>query len=388
MTQTPASGSDLPTNSIQVFFAGLPDPRLERTKLHELGDILTIAICASICGAEHWTHIQDFGEAKIDWLGTFLKLPHGIPSHDTFGRVFALLDAKAFEKCLAAWTAHLAQDLAGEIVAFDGKSLRRSFKSAQAKSPWHLVSAWAAESGLVLAQVATEEGSDKSNEIKAIPRLLEILDLKGATVTIDAIGCQTAIARQIVEKKADYVLAVKDNQPKLLEDVQRVMKEAMAPVNQKHRDYHETVEKAHGRLEVRRTWVTDRVAWMDRAQRWAGLSGLGLIERERTVNGQTSIERSYYITSIPRVKAKRLAYVVRAHWGIENRLHWSLDVSFNEDQCRLRVGQAARNLAVVRKIALNQLRLEKTLKLGVKGKRLRAGWDPAYLLKVLAAKPL
>jgi predicted transposase YbfD/YdcC len=330
---------------------------------------------------------QEFGNAKLDFLRSFLKLPHGIPSHDTFGRVFAALDARALERCLLQWMMALAEDLAGEVVAIDGKAVRRSLDRRSDKHPLHLVSAWASETGLVRGQVATEE---KSNEITAIPQLVEMLDLKGATVTIDAMGCQKEIAGKIVEKQADYVLAVKENQPNLRQDVQRIMDEARQRGDAVGCDYHETVEKEHGRIETRKVWstCTQGRLWLNHQdQDWPGLASVALVESQRTVDGQTTVEQRYYISSRPGLEehaAKHLGHIIRQHWAIENRLHWVLDMAFDEDRCRVRLGQGARNLAVLRKIALNLLKREKSSKVGVATKRRRAGWDTDYLLKVLA----
>jgi predicted transposase YbfD/YdcC len=372
-----------PTTTISIFFGDLPDPRIERTKRHGLLDILTIAICAMICGAEGATQIALFGNAKETWFRTFLKLPHGIPSHDTFGNVLANLDPAAFERCFMKWVRHWAQDLAGEVVPIDGKALRRSFDRAARKNPLHLVSAWASESGLSLGQVAT---ADKSNEITAIPQLLTLLDIRGASVTIDAMGCQKAIAQQIVDQKGDYVLAVKDNQPTLHEGVQKLIAEVRSHPGPPRYDYQETTEKGHGRLEVRRVWCTEQVSWLRQREDWPDLHSVAMVESQRTVGEPTSVERRYYISSHQQIKAQRLAHIIRRHWAIENELHWSLDVAFDEDRCRVRKGHGDRNLALLRKIALNLLKQEKTAKVGIPSKRLKAGWDHTYLLRVLAVE--
>ena len=375
------------TTDFIAHFSILPDPRVERTKDHELLNILTIALCAAIGGADGWVQMEEFGKAKRAFFKSFLDLPHGIPSHDTFNRVFEALDARALERCLLNWVAALSEDLAGEVVAIDGKALRRSLDRRRSQHPLHLVSAWAAESGLVLGQVATAE---KSNEITAIPELVEMLDLKGSTVTIDALGCQKDIAGKIIEKQADYVLAVKDNQPLLHQDVQRIMAEAQErgdPVGCRH---YQTLEKEHGRIESRQVWCTSTQGrrWLgDQDQEWPGLASVVMIEAQRTVDGRTSVEQRYYISSRSGTEthaAKHLGHIIRQHWAIENRLHWVLDMAFDEDRCRVRRGQGARNLAVLRKIALNLLRRETTSKVGVQSKRRKAGWNDGYLLKVLA----
>jgi predicted transposase YbfD/YdcC len=383
-----------PLALITVHFADLPDPRVNRTKIHDLMNILTIALCAALSGAENWSQVEEYGWAKLAFLRQFLDLPadpEAIPSHDTFERVFEALDPVALERCLLNWSMALAQDLAGEVVAIDGKTLRRSLDRRSGKHPLHLVSAWASQAGLVLGQVATE---DKSNEITAIPELLEMLDLQGATVTIDAMGCQKDIAAKILEKKGDYVLAVKDNHPLLHQDVQRILAEAMTPGDPVGCRHHQTIDKGHGRLETRQVWCTPtkgRLFLNHQDQDWPGLASAILVESRRTVDGQTTIERRYYISSHEATSphaAKHLGHMIRSHWGIENRLHWVLDMTFDEDRSRVRRGHGARNLAVLRKIALNLLRRETSSKTSLVCKRHRAGWDDAYLLKILSTRNL
>jgi predicted transposase YbfD/YdcC len=371
--------------SLRAHFAALPDPRVERTKRHQLLDVVTIAVCAVLCGADTWVDTEAWGKAKLAWLRTWLELPNGIPSHDTFGRVFAALDAAAFEACFLGWVRGLAAITAGQVVAIDGKTLRRSHDRTGGKGPLHLVSAWAAANRLVLGQVAV---ADKSNEIVAIPALLDGLDIEGAVVTIDAMGCQTAIARRIRTGGADYVLALKDNQPTLHDLVAHHFAvvgdgdaAGLAPATRA------TVGKGHGRLEVRRCWASDAPAvldWLDPQRTWPALGSIACVETERRIDGEVARERRYFLTSLPADPA-RIGAAIRGHWGIENRLHWVLDIAFREDECRVRTGHAAENFAVLRRIALNLLRRETTAKVGVKAKRLRCGWDDAYLLKVLLA---
>ncbi len=375
-----------PVTAITRYFQDLPDPRIERTRKHDLIDILTITICAFICAADTWQDVEDFGDAKEPWLRTFLRLPHGIPSHDTFERVFAMLDPAAFHDCFVAWVRSLCEDLAGETVHIDGKTVRRSLDKASLKTALHLVSAWAGEACLSLGQVAV---GDKSNEITAIPKLLKILDIRGATVTIDAMGSQREIARQIVEQEGDYVLAVKGNQPTLFQQVKRTMDEIAdhpmpAAPHQKH-DVHETIEKGHGRIETRKVWCAKATGDADLLSQWKGLEHFGMVERRRDIAGVVSVERAYYIISHEIISAQRLGRTIRSHWNIENALHWSLDVRFDEDQSRVRVGHGAENMALIRKIALNLLKNERTSKRGIKGKRLKAGWDHGYLIRVLKA---
>lgn len=357
----------------------VPDPRVERTKKHKLQDILVIAVCAVICGAEHWTHIEAFGKIHEAWFRTFLDLPKGIPSHDTFGRVFAVLDPEAFEAVLRAFVA----DLAGsrdKHIAVDGKTLRHSFDHASSRTPVHLVSAWGYEDHVVFGQLAVKT---KSNEITAIPELLKILDLTSATVTIDAIGCQKEIARQIVDQKGDYVLALKENQPELYHDAQLYLEDALAHGFRGGHDFDETTEKGHGRLEIRRVWTTSDVSWLQTRHDWPALGSLTIVERERHRNGQTESKRHYFISSHSGRCAQRLGTLIRNHWSVEAQLHWSLDVCFHEDASRVRIANAAENFSRLRRIALMLLQQEKTAQTGIAGKRLRAGWDRDYLLKVL-----
>jgi len=370
--------------SILAHFASLDDPRAGPAIRHELRDIVAIALCAVICGADTWVEVEQFGHDKREWLGTFLALPHGIPSHDTFGRVFAALDPAQFERAFASWVQAVARLTGGEVVAVDGKVLRRSHDRANGKDALALVSAWAATNRLTLGQVAVADGS---NEIAAIPALLRLLALQGCIVTIDAIGCQTAIARQVVAQEADYVLALKTNQGTLHEAVAVLFAEGQATrfAGFAHTT-HRTVEKGHGRLEIRRTWAVSEpevIAYLDPAGAWPGLRSVAMVEAERRIGPAVSRETRYYISSLPG-DAESLGAAVRGHWGIENRLHWVLDVAFREDESRVRQGAADHNLALLRRLALTLLRRETTAKIGTKAKRLKAGWSTAYLLKILA----
>ena len=374
--------------SISAHFGALPDPRVERTRGHLLIDILTIGLCAVLCGGEGWTDMATFGQAREPWLRTFLALPNGIPSHDTFGRVFAALDPDAFGAAFAAWARAVAPPTDGAVVAIDGKTLRRSHDRAKSKAALHLVSAWADASGLVLGQVAVDE---KANEIVAIPHLLRLLDVRGCTVTIDALGCQAAIARQIVEQGGDYALALKNNHPTLHDDVRAIFAEARATgfagLAPQHHSTAKATDKDHGRLEIRRAWVIsdpELLAYLDEAGRWAGLRGIGLIEAERRVGDRRSVEARHFLLSQP-LDAATFARIARRHWGIENKLHWVLDVTCNEDACRVRAGHAAQNLAALRHLALNLLRRDATRRGSVATKRFRAALDHDYLLALLAA---
>lgn len=362
-------------------FGSVEDPRIDRTKQHMLEDILLLTLAAVLAGAEGWTDIERFGNAREAWLRQFLALPKGIPSHDTFGRVFAALDPEQFETAFVSWTQSLTRNLNG-LVAVDGKTVRGSRDTASGKRPVHLVSAWSEANRLVLGQVRCE---DHSNEITAIPRLLDGLDLSGCIVSIDAMGCQREIAQRIVDSEADYILALKGNQSTLHDDVRLWFEDAVKrDFRQVSHDYAEATTKGHGRIEVRRCWTLTDLAWLRQRNAWPKLRSIIVVESERRFAGEVAKERRYYMTSLE-AGAAELGGFVRSHWGIENRMHWVLDVAFREDLHRGRSGHSAQNLALVRRIALNLLRRDTSRKVGIKTKRLEAAWNPEYLLQLLAS---
>lgn len=371
--------------SIAAHFGGIRDPRYQHSPPHRLLDIITIALGAVICGANDWEAVAEFGRAKEEWLREFLPLANGIPSADTFGRIFSQIDPVEFEQSFINWVEAISELTAGEVVAIDGKTLRRSHDHRHDQKAIHMVSAWASQNRLVLGQVKVD---DKSNEITAIPALLRLLALQGCIVTIDAMGHQTEIAAQIIKQGADYALALKENQGHLYHEVVRLFTDALADPTGQAIPYatDQTVNKGHGRIETRQCWTIsqpDFIKYLDPQGRWAGLKTVVMLESHRHQGDEHTREVRYYTSSLAG-DPKLLNRVIRTHWTIENQLHWELDVAFREDDSRVRQGYAAENLAVLRHIALNLLKQERTLKLGLQNKRLRAGWDNHYLLKVLS----
>jgi predicted transposase YbfD/YdcC len=369
-----------PRATITEYFAGLEDPR-RFNRRHKLLDILVIAICGALCGADGWEEIELFGESKEEWLRRFLELPHGIPSDDTYRRVFAALDVEQFENCFMDWIEAVEGLTAGQVVAGDGKTLRRSHDRSADKKALQMVSLWASENGVVLGQRKVD---DESNEITAVPKLLDTLEIAGCIVTLDAIHCQTETVKTIVEKQADYVLPVKENQPRLLEAIQGLF-DNPSEMHWVTCDYHRTEGQGHGRTEIRECWSTsdpDYLRYIGTLGDWQGLQSIALVQSQRQVDDQTTVKRRYYIASL-KSDAQLLLQAVRGHWGIENKLHWVLDVTFREDDCRIRKGNGTENFAVLRHIALNLLRRETSAKRSIKGKRMKAALDDKYLLKIL-----
>lgn len=359
---------------LHEYFRQIPDPRINRNKKHLLIDIILLSVLAVICGAESWDSIEMFGKSKIDFLRRFLRLPNGIPSHDTINRVFTMLRPDKFEQIFIQWVDSLRiKGISNEVIAIDGKTSRGSKDSFHDKSPIHIVSAWANSNQLVLGQRKIDK---KSNEITAIPLLLEMLNLEGCIVTIDAMGTQKDIAKTIVDQKADYILALKGNQEGLMEGVEHLFSRQRA-------DSENTItEKGHGRIETRHCQVISNLTFLDEKEQWENLNSLIRVNAQRDINGKVTNETRLYISSI-KESAENFNSFIRQHWGIENSLHWVLDVTFNEDRQRKRNGMAAQNFALVQKIALNLLKSEESNKVSIKNKRLKAAWDNDFLLKIL-----
>lgn len=363
------------TNELQSIFSKIDDPRRDLTKLHKLNDILLIGVISVICGADSWNEMELYAQEKEAFLRTFLDLPNGIPSHDTFNRVFSAIDSKQFEVCFIEWVQSLAKLALKEVVAIDGKTIRGA-KSKGKKSPIHMVSAYACANNLVLGQVKTHE---KSNEITAIPELLDILSIQGTVVTIDAMGCQTEIASKIIEREADYILAVKGNQEQLLQDIEDEFRFG------KNMETAISEEPGHGRIETRTCSVITDFKFIEDGTKWKNLRTVIKVDSVREFkNSDKATERAtrYYISSLGD-SAENFQKAVRAHWGIENKLHWMLDVAFSEDASRKRTGNATQNFSILTKIALNLLKKDKKAKVGVKSRRLKAALSNAYLLEIL-----
>lgn len=371
--------SEIKSARLHDHFTELTDPR-RRTITYPLINVVVIAVCAVICGADDFVAIAEFGRKKRQWFAGFLDLRNGIPSHDRFNAIFAAIKPAEFEKCLLSWITALQEITDGQVIAIDGKTLRRSFDTASSKSAIHMVSAWATANQISLGQVVVDA---KSNEITAIPKLLQMLEISGCLVTIDAMGCQTEIARQIIAGNADYALHVKGNQPTLHKGIEEFFDEHLEEdfARTKVRRY-ETEDKGHGREEARYYYICPVPDDLPDRSRWANLKAVGIAISNTQRDGKDCNEVRYYILS-KYLSGRRFAEAVRGHWGIENRLHWQLDVTFQEDQCRIRMGHADTNFSSLRRTALSLLKNESSLKVGMKNKRLAAGWDEAYLEKVL-----
>lgn len=369
----------MPEKSIETFFENINDPR-HHNKLHKLIDVLIIAICAVVAGADTYEQIENFGKKRKKWLSRFLQLPHGIPSHDTFGRIFERMNPNEFQNCFMHWIGYVTEQTKGQVIAIDGKTLRRSHDRSNDKKAIHMVSAWASSNQVVLGQLKTRE---KSNEIKAIPVLLKLLDISGCIITIDAMGTQKKIAGTIIDRSGDYVLALKENQKTFYDEVVLFFDKMEEMKGQGYKfDEHTTVDSDHGRIETRRYVTTSGIEWFEDQKNWPGLASIGMVVSTRESQNERSHEKRYYISSLES-DAKNFGNAVRKHWGIENSVHWVLDIAFREDESRIRNGSAPENFAAIRHIALNLLRNNKTFKGSVKTKRLNAAMDTQYLEKVV-----
>jgi predicted transposase YbfD/YdcC len=363
------------TNKLWSIFNQIDDPRRDLTKLHQLNDILLIGIISVICGVDSWNEMELYAQEKESFLRTFLDLPNGIPSHDTFNRVFSSIDSTQFEACFIEWVQSISELVPKEVIAIDGKTIRGA-KSKGKKSPIHIVSAFACANNLVLGQIKT---NDKSNEITAIPKLLELLSLKNTIVSIDAMGCQTEIASTIIAKDADYILAVKANQPLLLEHIEdefRFGKTIVTAISE---------ELDHGRIETRKCSVISDFKFIPSNNHWDRLTSIIKIESKREFKNSskpTETAKRYYISSI-KAKPEDFQNAIRSHWAIENKLHWILDVAFSEDASRKRIGNASQNFSILSKMALNMLKKDAKAKVGVKSRRFKAAISNEYLLKIL-----
>ena len=356
------------------YFSELEDPRIDRKKLYSLEEILLTTVCAVICGAESWQDISDFGEARISYLKKFLPYKNGIPSHDTFGRLFSMLDPESFRKCFIQWMQSFQKELS--VIAIDGKTVRRSFDKIKDKKPIHVISAFASNVRLVMGQ---KKVNSKTNEITEIPKLLDLLFIKDSIITIDAMGCQKEIANKIIEKKANYILALKGNHGDLYEDVKTYLQE------EKNLKFYKDVDKGHGRIEIRKCFATNNIEWLSGKKKWKNLKTILMIESTRITRDKESKEIRFYISSLE-PDPEKLLKAVRSHWAIENNLHWVLDMTFREDESRIRKKNAPENMAIIRHIVLNMLKKAETKNISIRRRRKKAGWSNEYLENVLKQK--
>jgi len=356
------------------IFDELPDPRAENRR-YPLPHLVFIAVCMTLCNADDWEMVSYLAKKKLNWLRRYIPLPHGVPSHDTFSRVFSRIDPQAFNQCFITWTNEIAKKTQGEVIAIDGKTLRRSYDRENGKAAIHMVNAWASQTGMVMGQLKTAE---KSNEITAIPQLLDMLEISGCIISIDAMGCQKSIAQKIIEKEGDYLLAVKGNQGHLYDDIKLFLDDLSSKESTGNTvSYHETLDKDHGRIEIRRCWVSNDIDWLDQKDDWKNLTMIGVVEGERHEGDQISIARRYFISSL-KTGAEHFMDAVRSHWSVENNLHWVLDIGFREDENRIRKDHGPENMAIFRQMAINLLKQEKSVKLGVKNRRTLAAADDDY----------
>lgn len=367
---------NLRETSIMLSFSALPDPRKTRNQVYSIFDIITVTVLAVLCGADDWVEVNFWGEANLSWLQERGICPNGIPSHDTFSRFFRFVDPDAFEKCFINWTQSIAK-VVGGVIALDGKTICNS--GCGEEKAIHLVSAFSVENDLVLGQLATEA---KSNEITAFPALIELLDLKDAIVTIDAAGCQKEIAAKISEKGGDYVLALKGNQGNLHAEAENFFSQALQVPEEAGCDHYINEEKSRGRHEIREVWVTNELEWLPQKKEWRDLKSLVCLRNTRIVKEKKSVEFRYYISSLPG-DAWKIGHAIRSHWSVENKLHWQLDISYGEDDCKVRKDNGAENFSVIRRVTLNLLKADKKTKAGIKNKRSKAGWNKDYMLQVL-----
>lgn len=367
------------SSTIFVAFQELKDPRRERNQAYQLFDIVAISILGVLCGADDWITVCLWANSNLSWLQDQGVCIGGVPSHDTMGRFFRYVNSTEFERCFVNWVQLVSQRVQG-VIAIDGKTLRNSCDTARENKAIHIVSAFAAQNQLILGQLATDA---KSNEITAIPKLLSMLDIRDATVTIDAAGCQKEIVQVIRDKGGDYLVALKGNQGHLHSEAENFFSQALAvePTEAEY-DYAVSEERSHGRSEKRETFVTQEIGWLPQIGDWAGLRTLACVRSTRTVKGQTSVELRYYISSLA-ADARKIAEGVRAHWGVENKLHWQLDISYGEDRCKVRKDNGPENFSVLRRCTMNLLKKDTKTKAGIKNKRARAGWDRDYLLELL-----